>query len=125
MKKGFSLVELLASIVILGFISAIGVIIYDNVVHNMRMNAYEAQKKSIILSSEEWLISKKGTDDYPTSFPYRVSLRVLLESDLIEKNICNQDDRVIIDYDLSYVDIIENGKIFEYNLFIENSSEGC
>lgn len=125
MKKGFSLVELLASIVILGFISAIGVVIYDNVVHNMKIKAYEAQKKSIVLSSEEWLISKKGTDDYPSSFPYRVSLSVLLDSELIEKNICNHDDRFVIDYDLSYVEIIENGKIFEYSLFIENSSEGC
>lgn len=125
MKNGFSVIELLASIIILGVISSIGVVIYDNVVHNMRIKAYKAQRESIILSSENWLINKKGTEFYPDKFPYKLSLKELLNDELIEKDICNQEERVYIDYDSSYVEIIENGKIFEYNLVINNKSEEC
>lgn len=125
MKNGFSIVELLATIIILGFISTIGVSIYDNVVHNMRIKAYDSQKESIVLSSEYWLSDQKGTDNYPNEFPYKLTLKKLLDGEYIEKDICNQEERLKIDYNLSYVEIKENGKIFEYKLNIKNTSEEC
>lgn len=125
MKKGFTIVELLATIIILGIIGTIGVAIFDNVVHNMRIKAYKTQKESIVLSSQKWLSDQKGTDNFPLEFPYKLYLKELLNQELIEKDICNQEDRLLLDYDLSYVEIKENGLNYDYQLNIVNKKEEC
>lgn len=125
MKKGFTITELLATIIILGIIGTIGVALFDNVVHNMRIKAFNAQKESIILSAEKWLTDKKGTDEFPSEFPHKVTLNTLFKEELIENNLCNQEERLKINYEDSYVEIKKNGKIYEYNLTIINKEEEC
>lgn len=131
MKKGFTVIELLATIIVLGIIGTIGVAIFDKVIHNMRIKAYETQKQNFILSSERWLNDKKGTSEFPkkeelnSEVSYKLSLRKLLKDSYIDKDICNQEDRLKIDYDNSYVEISVNGKIFDYKLNIVNTEEEC
>lgn len=131
MKKGFTVIELLATIIILGIIGTIGVAIFDKVIHNMRLKAYETQKQNFILSSERWLNDKKGTSEFPkkeelnSEVSYKLSLRRLLKDSYIDKDICNQEDRLKIDYDNSYVEISVNGKIYDYKLNIVNTEEEC
>lgn len=131
MKKGFTVIELLATIIILGTIGTIGVAIFDKVIHNMRLKAYETQKQNFILSSERWLNDKKGTSEFPkkeelnSEVSYKLSLRKLLKDSYIDKDICNQEDRLKIDYDNSYVEISVNGKIYDYKLNIVNTEEEC
>ena len=121
MKKGFTVIELLATIIVLGIISTIGVVVFDNIVHNMRIKAFETQKESIILSAQKWISDKRGTENYPNTFPYQLTLEELLKEEYIEKNICNQEERLTIDYRNSYVEIKENNKTYEYNLVINNT----
>lgn len=131
MKKGFTVIELLATIIILGIIGTIGVAIFDKVIHNMRLKAYETQKQNFILSSERWLNDKKGTSEFPkkeelnSEVSYKLSLRKLLKDSYIDRDICNQEDRLKIDYDNSYVEISVNGKIYDYKLNIVNTEEEC
>ena len=131
MKKGFTVVELLATIIILGIIGTIGVAIFDKVVHNMRIKAYETQKQNLVLSAERWLNDKKGTTEFPSkdelnsNISYNLYLRNLLKEKYIEDDICNQEDRVKIDYYKSYIKISENGKIYNYELNIVNTEEEC
>ncbi len=131
MKKGFTVIELLATIIILGIIGTIGVAIFDKVIHNMRLKAYETQKQNFILSGERWLNDKKGTSEFPkkeelnSEVSYKLSLRKLLKDSYIDKDICNQEDRLKIDYDNSYVEISVNGKIYDYKLNIVNTEEEC
>lgn len=131
MKKGFTVIELLATIIILGLIGTIGFVIFDNIIHNMRLKAYETQKQSFLTSTESWLNDKKGTSEFPKSnelnseTSYKLSLKKLLNDGYIDKDICNQEDRVKIDYDNSYVEIIEKGKIYDYKLNIVNTEEEC
>lgn len=131
MKKGFTVIELLATIIILGIIGTIGVAMFDKVIHNMRLKAYETQKQNFILSSERWLNDKKGTSEFPkkeelnSEVSYKLSLRKLLKDSYIDKDICNQEDRLKIDYDNSYVEISVNGKIYDYKLNIVNTEEEC
>lgn len=131
MKKGFTVIELLATIIVLGIIGTIGVAIFDKVIHNMRLKAYETQKQNFILSSERWLNDKKGTSEFPkkeelnSEVSYKLSLRKLLKDSYIDKDICNQEDRLKIDYDNSYVEISVNGKIYDYKLNIVNTEEEC
>ena len=121
MKKGFTVIELLATIIILGIIGTIGVVVFDNVIHNMRIKAFETQKESIILSAQKWISDKRGTENYPNTFPYQLTLEELLKEEYIEKNICNQEERLTIDYKNSYIEIKENNKTYEYNLVINNT----
>lgn len=125
MKKGFTVIELLATIIILGIIGTIGVVVFDNVIHNMRIKAYETQKESIILSAQKWISDKRGTENYPNTFPYQLTLEELLKEEYIEKNICNQEERLTIDYKNSYIEIKENNKTYEYNLVINNTGVEC
>ncbi len=131
MKKGFTVIELLATIIVLGIIGTIGVAIFDKVIHNMRLKAYETQKQNFILSSERWLNDKKGTSEFPkkeelnSEVSYKLSLRKLLKDSYIDRDICNQEDRLKIDYDNSYVEISVNGKIYDYKLNIVNTEEEC
>lgn len=125
MKKGFTVIELLATIIVLGIISTIGVVVFDNIVHNMRIKAFETQKESIILSAQKWISDKRGTENYPNTFPYQLTLEELLKEEYIEKNICNQEERLTIDYRNSYVEIKENNKTYEYNLVINNTGVEC
>lgn len=125
MKKGFTVIELLATIIVLGIISTIGVVVFDNIVHNMRIKAFETQKESIILSAQKWISDKRGTENYPNTFPYQLTLEELLKEEYIEKNICNQEERLTIDYRNSYIEIKENNKTYEYNLVINNTGVEC
>ena len=131
MKKGFTVVELLATIIILVLIGTIGVAIFDKVVHNMRIKAYETQKQNLVLSAERWLNDKKGTTEFPSkdelnsNISYNLYLRNLLKEKYIDDDICNQEDRVKIDYYKSYIKISENGKIYNYELNIVNTEEEC
>lgn len=125
MKKGFTVIELLATIIVLGIISTIGVVVFDNIVHNMRIKAFETQKESIILSAQKWISDKRGTENYPNTFPYQLTLEELLKEEYIEKNICNQEERLTIDYRNSYVEINEKNKTYEYNLVINNTGVEC
>ena len=125
MKKGFTVIELLATIIVLGIISTIGVVVFDNIVHNMRIKAFETQKESIILSAQKWISDKRGTENYPNTFPYQLTLEELLKEEYIEKNICNQEERLMIDYRNSYVEIKEKNKTYEYKLVINNTGVEC
>ena len=125
MKNGFTVIELLATIIILGIIGTIGVVVFDNVIHNMRIKAFETQKESIILSAQKWISDKRGTEEFPKVFPYNLKLEELLKEEYIEKNICNQEERLIIDYKNSYIEINEKNKTYEYTLVIKNTGVEC
>lgn len=125
MKKGFTVIELLAVIIIIAIIGGIGFAIFDSVIHNMRIRAYLEQKNNITLAAEKWLSDRRGEDDYPDSFPYNLTLKDLRKTNYIEKDICNQEERLKIDYDNSYVKITKNGKIFEYTLKVVNTGVEC
>lgn len=125
MRKGFTVIELLATIIVLGIISTIGVVVFDNIIHNMRIKAFETQKESIILSAQKWISDKRGTENYPNTFPYQLTLEELLKEEYIEKNICNQEERLTIDYRNSYVEIKEKNKTYEYKLVINNTGVEC
>ena len=55
MKKGFTLVELLATIAILSLIAAIAYPIVTGMMRDMRRSADESQKKIIIDASRYWV----------------------------------------------------------------------
>ena len=63
--------------------------------------------------------------DVTNDYKVNVTLSKLLNEELIEKDLCNQEERLKINYDNSYVEIKENGKTYEYKVVINNTEEAC
>lgn len=60
MKKGFTLVELLAIIVILGILGIVGLTIYNNVQKNTKQKLYEEQLNVIENKIREYILENEG-----------------------------------------------------------------
>ncbi len=78
-RKGFSLVELLGTIVILGILSVTGLIAYTRYKDKARIQAYDTLAQSAINATEEYIMDHPGTTS--------VSFEELMEEDYLEKNI--------------------------------------
>ncbi|MGI6324539.1 MAG: type II secretion system protein [Bacilli bacterium] len=59
-KKGFTLVELLAVIVILGIILAIAIPNILNLINNSKEQAYESQKRFIIDAAKKYVMANQN-----------------------------------------------------------------
>ena len=59
-KKGFSLVELLAVIVILGLIAAIGIGVTSNLVEKSKREKMESQKNTVTMSAQTYMQNNKN-----------------------------------------------------------------
>ncbi|MGM7702191.1 type II secretion system protein [Pseudalkalibacillus sp. Hm43] len=78
-EKGFTLVELLATIVILGIIAAIAVPAIGNLIENTKQDAHEANAKQMVEAARLYVLtegapknnklSKKQLDGYLESIP--------------------------------------------------------
>lgn len=85
MKKGFTLVELLAVIVILGLLIAITVPITMNVLNNARENTSQRQIENIEKASKNWFLKANVNLDN-SSQSVVVTLARLLKDGYIEGN---------------------------------------
>lgn len=63
MKKGFTLVELLAVIAILGLLSAISIPLVTKQINNSKEKAYENQEKTIINAAKRWVFDNDNLLD--------------------------------------------------------------
>lgn len=98
-KKGFSLVELLSVIVILGIVMTIGIVSYNLIINNTEMRSYKNYEDSMKSSAMMYIID----NGIPSN--NRVTLNQLLSSNRIEYfNDPNSDERCLD----SYVAITKN-----------------
>ena len=56
-RKGFTLVELLATILILGFIAGIGAFAYTKIIGNSETRVYEAYEKTMQAEAMQYIIN--------------------------------------------------------------------
>lgn len=106
-KNGFTLVELLAVIVVLAIISLITVPVIIKIISNAENNTYEKQVQTIEQSAEKWSV-KQSLPTEDGSFIY-VDLKSLKEEGYLKDEpiinpISNQEmiGRVKITYDIEY-----------------------
>ncbi len=79
-KEGFTLVELLAVIVILGIIATIGGVSVSSTIKTSRKNAYNQQVANIIRAAEEWAL--EHTEELPENAETskQVSIKQLIDA---------------------------------------------
>ncbi len=87
-KRGFTILELIIVIVLIGMIALIAFPIIDRYIKNARDNIYETQVNNIILAAKEW-----GSDNRfmlpKDDEVFELTLRELIEADYISGNIIN------------------------------------
>lgn len=93
-QEGFTLVELMIVVVILGILAGIGVQQYANVQERAKKAADEANRKVLTNATNMWLILGSG----PSTSPYRVDSDDLVSQYLDEwpVNPLNEDDPYIV-----------------------------
>ena len=89
-EKGFTLVELLAVIVIIGLLSSIAVVAYNSFIDNARERVYKTYEDTMKAEAEMYYINNTG--DLPTvGNSKKLRLSYLLANNKIDK-INNPDD---------------------------------
>ncbi|MBQ8233981.1 MAG: prepilin-type N-terminal cleavage/methylation domain-containing protein, partial [Bacilli bacterium] len=85
--KGFTLVELLGVVIILGILSVVATPTVENIVINSREKAYETQIKDIEKASSDYLLLYP--DMAPSNNKVTIYLNTLKKLGLVDKNIKN------------------------------------
>lgn len=124
MKKGFTLVELLAVITLLGLLSLIAVPVVDKLIKDSEEELYETQINNIELAAKNW------TSENIFSLPENVG-------EYVDKTICELERQGFLEVDMknpkteelfykdSYVRITKTDYGFEYNYVDSGSSLVC
>ena len=121
MKKGFTLVELLAILVILGLI---GLLVYpaiENTIKGVRKDLYKTQKSTLIAGLKNWVV------DHPRSLPERngevvyVSLGQLKLGAYVDIDISDPRTDKLFDNATQTIIKRENGK-YKYEVLLDDET---
>ncbi len=110
-RKGFTLVELLVAVAILGILLAIAIPVYNGITDNSNMKAFEANH-SIIVSAINMYISAHNGE-----FPRKIT-------DLTDNNYLINDSGKEIKLDGSPDGYSDNPKGAKYNLVCDENGKG-
>ncbi len=124
MKEGFTLVELLAVIILLGLLSLIAVPVVDKLIKDSEEDLYQNQINNIEASAKNW------ASENIFSLPENVG-------DYVDKTICDLEKEGFLEVDIknpkndeifykdSYVRITKTDYGFEYEYIETGSSFEC
>lgn len=115
MKKGFTLVELMAILVILSVLLLIGTSSVSKIVKENRQKLYQEQIEAFKDAAMVW--SYANTNLLPTdSNSYKITLETLKNDNLIKSNIVNPVTKEVFSYnDWICIFNINGSYIYEYN----------
>ncbi|MCM1371219.1 MAG: type II secretion system GspH family protein [Clostridium sp.] len=86
-KNAFTLIELLAVIVIIGILSTIAFIVVDKTIKDNKEKLYNVQLNNIYDATQMWTVD--NMDILRDKTTYCISLNILQENNYIDKNIKN------------------------------------
>ncbi len=123
MKKGFTLVELLGVIILLGVIMLIAFPIIDKTIDDSKKEAYDMQIKMILEAAHNWAIDNAG------QLPNDDSEFKLTITELIEKGYIKDVENGTIQNPLDKTQPMNGCVVIkysnEYNQYIYNYNEKC
>lgn len=106
-KKGFSMIELLATIVILGIISTIAIVSYTKYIERAKQQKDKQNEATIIAAAKAYL--NANVDEKPKTIgeSKKITLHTLRENHYLKEDIKNSKDESCMEN--SYVYVYKNG----------------
>lgn len=120
-KKAFTLVELLAVIIILGVIAVIIVPTTEKALKDSKEKVYESQKLSLITSLKDWKLD--NNDLFYDNDSVTVTLGELKEQGYVEYDVKNPKTDECISNDLQFA-VTKKGKQYTYSIVGDELIDG-
>ena len=79
-NKGFSLIEILATIVIIGIVSTIGIVSVNSMINKSRQHFYESQKQQMVLAAQSYVQDNRNILPRNVGGMQKIKLSVLRET---------------------------------------------
>ena len=114
-KKGFTLVELLAGIVILSLILVIAVPSVNRYIKQSKEKAYNTQISTIIEAAQAYASANSGLLPRKEEFVVKITLGQLKSSGLIKEEVKNPNDDKYFD-DALTIEIKKKGETYNYDI---------
>ena len=86
-KRGFTLVELLAAIVILGVLASVGVMAIHSVVEKSKENYYKSQEKQMVMAAQSYINDNRNKLPKSIGSISSISLQTLYDSKYLKERI--------------------------------------
>lgn len=116
-EKGFTLIELITTIVILSIISIIAVPTIHKAITSARNSSYENQISAIITGAKEWSTDQANFYQLPKSGEtISVTLKELKKGGYVDSEITNTKTNKKFDDNCTKVDISYDGKRLSYKI---------
>ena len=90
-NKGFSMVEILAVVVILGVISSIGIVTVSRLVDNSRIHYYQTQEEQLVLAAQSYANDNKNILPKTVGEMKTITLKELRDNNYIKEEIVDQN----------------------------------
>ena len=90
-NRGFSMVEILAVVVILGVLSTVGIVSVSRLIENSRKHYYEAQADQLVLAAQSYANDNKNILPKTIGGTNTIYLDKLIEKKYIKEEIVDQN----------------------------------
>lgn len=112
-NKGFTLVEILTVVVLLGLLAIITFPNVDRYIDEAKEKAYENQVNNIILGAKNWATENKLLLPQEEGEEYRITLETLINEGYLELEITNPKTKKPFSKE-SEIIITKKAQIYEY-----------
>lgn len=120
MKKGFTLVELLAVIGILGLIGLITIPVVTNTLNKSKKDLYEAQLSSIKDAAKVWGVDNLDSMPEKENDSIVVTLGMLKDAGLVDEDLKDPRTKEVFDDDNTCVVVTMTSKGYKYDVSFDN-----
>ena len=118
-NKGFSLIEVLATIVIIGIVSTIGIVSVNRMIEQSRQHYYESQEQQMVLAAQSYVNDNRNILPKNVGGMIKIYLSTLREKNYLKEDIVDQDKRTCYK-DKSYVAIYKSSQSeYKYRGYLE------
>lgn len=119
-KKGFTMVELLATIVILGLLVGVAIGAVSWILDSSEKNFYESLEKNLLLAAENYYADHRGALPKAIGQSRKLSLNTLVKTNYMKKDSIVDYGKSPCNLDSSYVQVIKySKKDYIYTLHLE------
>ena len=121
MKKGFTLIEMLAVVILLGLLALIGTMSVTSILKDNREKAYQIQLDGIINSAKIW--ASKNMKLLPNNDKESISLTLLdlKKAGFVEEDLTNPKTETLFPNDLA-IAITKDNNSYKYQIFEDSGT---